>query len=69
MPWCEQCAKYWTPSAMNSDGTCPTCGREVAADDERGRRATEAESTPWHFKLLVAALISYLVWRIIDLFV
>lgn len=31
MPWCEECAKYWTPSAMNDDGTCPKCGREVAA--------------------------------------
>ena len=31
MPWCEECAKYWTPSAMKEDGTCPSCGREVAA--------------------------------------
>ena len=31
MPWCEDCAKYWTPSAMNDDGTCPSCGRSVAA--------------------------------------
>ncbi len=26
MPWCEECAKYWTPNAMNDDGTCPRCG-------------------------------------------
>ncbi|MEY4230027.1 MAG: hypothetical protein RLZZ362_876, partial [Actinomycetota bacterium] len=31
MPWCEDCAKYWAPSAMNDDGTCPTCGRAVEA--------------------------------------
>ena len=31
MPWCEECAKYWTPSAMNEDGTCPSCGRSVQA--------------------------------------
>ncbi len=31
MPWCEDCAKYWAPSAMNEDGTCPTCGRVVEA--------------------------------------
>ena len=31
MPFCEDCAKYWTPSAMNDDGTCPTCGRVVEA--------------------------------------
>jgi len=31
VPWCEECAKYWTPAAMNEDGTCPTCGRLVEA--------------------------------------
>ncbi len=31
MPWCEDCAKYWAPAAMNEDGTCPTCGRVVEA--------------------------------------
>ena len=27
MPWCEHCAKFWTPSSMKADGSCPTCGR------------------------------------------
>jgi len=27
MPFCEDCAKYWAPSAMHADGSCPTCGR------------------------------------------
>ena len=27
MPWCEHCAKFWTPSSMRADGACPTCGR------------------------------------------
>ena len=31
MPWCEECAKYWAPSAMNEDGTCPGCSRPVEA--------------------------------------
>ena len=31
MPWCEDCAKYWAPSAMREDGTCPTCGRSLEA--------------------------------------
>ena len=31
MPFCEDCSKYWTPSAMSADGTCPTCGRELEA--------------------------------------
>ncbi|CAN5689484.1 hypothetical protein BH24ACT5_BH24ACT5_08890 [soil metagenome] len=52
MPWCDDCEKYWTPAAMQADGTCPTCGRPV--DDgaqsaatttyavQAGRRSTEA---------------------------
>lgn len=31
MPFCEDCAKYWAPSAMTSDGHCPTCGRVLEA--------------------------------------
>jgi hypothetical protein len=31
VPWCEDCAKYWAPSAMREDGTCPTCGRSLEA--------------------------------------
>jgi hypothetical protein len=65
MPWCEECAKYWTPNSMHDDGTCPSCGRVIegpappAADDEK---------TPWHFKLMVAALVVYLGWRFIEIF-
>jgi len=63
MPWCEECAKYMAPSAMNEDGTCPVCGNEI----EEPPPAAEDEKTPWHFKLLVAAAVLYMVWRIIDL--
>jgi hypothetical protein len=31
MPWCEDCAKYYAPSAMTDNGTCPTCGRTLDA--------------------------------------
>jgi len=31
MPWCDECSKYWTYSSVETDGTCPTCGRPVAA--------------------------------------
>ena len=54
---------------MRSDGTCPTCGRDIAEDSDRTAASTEDERTPWHFKLLVVALIAYLTWRIVDLFV
>ena len=65
MPWCEECAKYWTPNAMNDDGTCPQCGDAVEAQDVRDD--ADAEKAPWHFKLLVAATVAYLVWRVVDL--
>jgi hypothetical protein len=31
VPFCEDCAKYWAPSAMRSDGSCPSCGRALEA--------------------------------------
>lgn len=29
MPFCESCSRYWTPSAMTPQGSCPTCGRHL----------------------------------------
>lgn len=29
MPWCEDCAKYFAPSAMTEGGACPSCGRSL----------------------------------------
>ena len=83
MPWCEDCAKYWAPSAMREDGTCPTCGRSMEAPvapaapaapitaknlDLRELAGGESESAPWHFKLLMVLLVLYLGWRLVDLF-
>jgi len=53
---------------MSADGTCPSCGRDLAADQRLITERVEAESAPWHFKLLIAALVAYLGWRIVDLF-
>lgn len=85
MPWCEECAKYWAPSAMQPDGSCPRCGMVIEQATQRKltarqldlkglARSTEAahddadDKAPWHFKLLVVALIGYLGWRLVDLF-
>jgi len=81
MPWCEDCAKYLAPSAMNEDGTCPTCGRSVAAQQPitaknlnlhqlaAGVDGDEDDmKAPWHFKLLMVLLVAYLTWRIVQLF-
>lgn len=87
MPFCEDCARYWAPTAMNPDGSCPACGRvidtlgpdPVPNGPTSGRRVdvkalaaaggVDQVSAPWHFKLLVTALVVYLGWRIVDLFV
>jgi hypothetical protein len=81
VPWCEECAKYWTPAAMNEDGTCPKCGLPVEAPqrqpitaknlDLRKLAADEDEveaKAPWHFKLLLVLLVIYLTWRVVQLF-
>ena len=49
MPWCEHCAKFWTPSSMKADGSCPTCGRVLpraatAGDPEAAKADDSAES-------------------------
>jgi len=31
VPWCDDCAKFWNPASMRADGSCPTCGRKLAA--------------------------------------
>ena len=69
MPWCEACAKYHAPSAMNDDGTCPACGGDVDVTEAQAARLAQDESTPWHFKLLVAATVVYLGWRFVQLVV
>ena len=75
MPWCEECAKYWTPNSVKQDGTCPKCGMQLhAPDGEEGDGSgadgsAEEEKAPWHFKLMVVAVAAYLGWRLVELFV
>lgn len=61
---------------MPADGTCPTCGRRLATPAERSTSAEPAkvdlkelageDKMPWHFKLLVVAIVLYLGWRAIE---
>ena len=53
MPWCEDCSRFWNPTSMGVGGECPTCGRVIAAPAR----------APWHFKLLVVAVVAYLAFR------
>lgn len=61
MPWCDDCNRFWNPNSMNADGTCPTCGRSLATATGDDIRA------PWHFKLLVVAVVAYLGWRAVEM--
>jgi hypothetical protein len=76
VPWCEGCARFYNPSTLRADGTCPACGRQVAeprqADGEGGGGGggTAAhERAPWHFWVLLAAVVAYLAWRVVQLVV
>jgi hypothetical protein len=49
---------------MAPDGTCMTCGRFIA---EPGADEDADTKIPWHFWLLVVALVIYLGWRLFQL--
>jgi hypothetical protein len=68
MPFCDDCEKYWAPSAMTPEGECPTCGADLEAP-ELARTDGEDEKAPWHFKLLVVALVIYLGYRFFEMFI
>ena len=79
MPWCSDCSRFWTPSSMREDGSCPTCGRLLATapvarvelrDDGPFVPAPGEEveaKVPWHFWLLVVAVTAYLGWRVVQM--
>jgi hypothetical protein len=66
MPWCETCSRFLNPNSLHADGSCPACGR-VVADPDDVVPATAPETTPWHFKLLIAAVVLYLGWRLVQM--
>lgn len=72
MPYCDDCEKYWAPSSMNDDGSCPKCGTDLdepaiaAAHSERAESDDDAK-TPWHFKLMIVALVLYLGYRFVEI--
>ena len=68
---------------MGADGSCPTCGRTLEAPQKAstvtarnldlkklaaGADGETDATAPWHFKLLVVALVVYLGWRVVQLF-
>lgn len=63
MPWCETCDRYYNPRSIAPDGTCVKCGTFIA--DTNDVEEDDAK-IPWHFWVLVVALVVYLGWRFIQ---
>jgi len=76
VPWCTDCDRFLSPSSVRDDGTCPHCGRaveggELAVRARETRRSAEPDEEPlppipWHLKLLAAAIVVYLAWRLVQ---
>jgi hypothetical protein len=64
VPWCDTCDKYLAPNTVDTDGTCPTCHDEVDAADTKVE--VQDGKAPWHFWIVVVALVAYLGWRLIE---
>ena len=74
MPWCPACERFWSPSTVRADGSCPECGRTVDAGAARrapAEHGSDRDQTadeplpplPWHFKALAWAIALYLGFR------
>jgi hypothetical protein len=64
VPWCASCDRFLSPSTVQTDGSCPGCGRPVEAGRARDADSDdELPPVPWHLKLLLGALAIYLGYR------
>lgn len=64
MPWCDTCDRFYNPNTLRADGTCPSCGRQVAS--AASLTDSPHAAAPWHFKVLVAATAVYLGYRLLQ---
>ena len=60
VPWCESCDSYFTPTSVDADGACPTCGDRLESAPDADHTPPK---TPWHFWVGVVAAGGYLIWR------
>ncbi|HYI61020.1 MAG TPA: hypothetical protein VEW93_04360 [Acidimicrobiales bacterium] len=65
MPWCDGCDRFYNPSSLAMDGTCKECGAFIASPDDEPDRERSGRA-PWHFYVLMVALVVYLGWRLIQ---
>jgi hypothetical protein len=61
VPWCEDCSRFYNPTTLSEAGDCPE-GHHVADPAEE----EDVPKVPWHFWLLLAGLVLYLGWRLIQ---
>jgi hypothetical protein len=73
---CPQCGAVvaedasTTESTSRADGRTPAMRRSQVGVDLRELAGDEAPGPlPWHFKLLVAMLVAYMGWRVVQIFV
>ena len=65
---CPDCGWVWP----KPKGPCPSCGSDAAPEvDLSGREIPSGEDPgpakmPWSLKVLVAALVLYLGWRLVE---
>ncbi len=68
MPWCDPCERFFNPNTLHEDGSCPQCGTKLAEPgaQTQGVPAKGWRSVPWHFWLVIAALVLYLGGRAVQ---
>lgn len=65
MPWCDSCDEYRAPNSLKTDGHCATCDSAVDVADLKEANQAPVKA-PWHFWLMVIALVLYLGWRVVE---
>lgn len=67
MPWCDDCSRYYDADSLTESRTCPTCGAKLERPGPADKTAAgegRDKPVPWHFWILVVALVIYLGWRL-----
>ena len=64
MPFCADCDRFYNPNTLTAEGDCPD-GHHVRDPDTHQHQAR----VPWHFKVMVALVVAYLGWRLIEVLV
>jgi hypothetical protein len=61
VPYCDGCDRFYNPNTLDPAGDCPE-GHHVADPSVE----EEPPPVPWHFKVMLALLVAYLLWRFLQ---